>query len=243
MSLVEVFEFCAKLGFTAVDPTGYYFPRYPAVPDETFLNDIKRRAFLLGLDISGTGVRNDFTQADPVKLEADVDLVRKWIECAARMGAPVLRVFSGAPLPAGGNREQVTARVVDAFRRCAEHGKKHGVIVAVQNHADFIETSDQVLDIIRRVDSEWFGLHLDIGSYRVKDAYDEVARTAPYAVNWQIKENVWFGRKEVKTDLKRLFGIIRQSGYRGYLPLETLGAGDPREKLPRFLDEVRTALA
>ena len=44
-------------------------------------------------------------------------------------------------------------------------------------------------------------------------------------------------------DLKRLFGIIRQSGFRGYLPLETLGAGDPREKLPRFLDEVRAALA
>jgi hypothetical protein len=42
--------------------------------------------------------------------------------------------------------------------------------------------------------------------------------------------------------LPRLFRIIREARYRGYLPLETL-EGDPRVKLPRFLDEARAALA
>ena len=37
--------------------------------------------------------------------------------------------------------------------------------------------------------------------------------------------------------------IIRGSGYRGYVPIETLGAGDPKEKVRRFLGEVRTAFA
>ena len=45
-----------------------------------------------------------------------------------------------------------------------------------------------------------------------------------------------------KTDLKKIIGILRQCGYRGYLPLETLGKGDPRIKVPRFLEEVRSAL-
>jgi hypothetical protein len=43
--------------------------------------------------------------------------------------------------------------------------------------------------------------------------------------------------------VKRVFAILRDAGYRGYAPIETLGAGDPREKVRRFLDEVRSALA
>jgi len=46
----------------------------------------------------------------------------------------------------------------------------------------------------------------------------------------------------VKVDLGKLIRIIRESGYRGYLPIETLGAGDPKEKVPVFVKEVRAAL-
>ena len=44
------------------------------------------------------------------------------------------------------------------------------------------------------------------------------------AVTWQIKEKVWTNGVEIPTDLERLAVIIRRSGY---LPLETLGPGDP----------------
>ena len=43
-------------------------------------------------------------------------------------------------------------------------------------------------------------------------------------------------------DLAKVVCIIRGSGCRGYVPIETLGPGDPKEKVRRFLDEVRTAL-
>ena len=60
MSLFQVLDFCAEHNVDAIDPTGYYFPGYPDVPRDTFLNEFKRRAFELGLDISGTGIKNDF---------------------------------------------------------------------------------------------------------------------------------------------------------------------------------------
>lgn len=47
---------------------------------------------------------------------------------------------------------------------------------------------------------------------------------------------------EQKTDLQKVIAIIKSSGYRGYLPIETLGAGDPKIKVPLFLAEVRDAL-
>src|SRR5262249_26231690 len=95
MTLFDLLDYCAEQNFDAVDPTGYFFPGYPKVPADKYLNDFKRRAFVLGLDVSGTGVRNDFATPDKDKRAADVKHVKEWIEAAARLGAPVLRVFAG----------------------------------------------------------------------------------------------------------------------------------------------------
>jgi sugar phosphate isomerase/epimerase len=117
-----------------------------------------------------------------------------------------------------------------------------GLWYTIQNHDDFIKTADEAIKIIKLVNKEWFGLILDTGSYRIGDPYEQIARTIQYAVNWQVKENIFVAGVEVKTDLKRLFKIIKESGYRGYIPIETLGKGDPKEKVPRFMAEVREAM-
>jgi len=241
MNLDDLLEFCAENQFDAVDLTGYYFPGYPEVPSDEYLYHIKQKAFLLGLEISGTGVRNDFTDPDPVKRKTSVELVKKWIVAAEKLGAPVIRVFSGTADTKGMHRAEVVDYLVKDLAECAEFGKAHGVVVAIQNHNDFIKTADQAIEIIKRVNSDWFGLILDIGSFRT-NPYEEIEQTIPYAVNWQLKETVFVNGIEQKTDLNRLIKIISKSVYRGYLPIETLGEGDPKVKVPRFLKEVRDAL-
>ena len=243
LTLEQVIDFCAELGFDAVDPTGYYFPGHPVPPSDAFLHEVKRRAFLNGLDISGTGVRNDFTVPDAGRREADVAHVGRWVEVAAKLGAPVLRVFDGRAEAKEPTREEMTDWVVEAFRACAAHGERHGVIIAYQNHDELLKTAAEVLALRERVATPWFGLNVDIGSLRTGDPYAEIARLAPHACTWQIKERLYRKGQEEKTDLRRVFTILREAGYRGYAPLETLGPGDPREKVRRFLDEARTALA
>jgi sugar phosphate isomerase/epimerase len=243
MSLEQVVDLCAELGFDAVDPTGYYFPGHPAPPPETYVYALKKRAFRNGLDISGTGVRNDFTVPDAGKRAADVAHVKRWVEVAALLGAPVLRVFCGSGAAAGPTRQQMTDWVVEGLRECVAHGERHGVMIGFQNHDDLLKTAAEVLAVRERVGSDWLGLNVDIGSLRSGDPYEEIRRLAPYACTWQIKERVYRKGQEEKTDLRRVFAILRETGYRGYAPLETLGAGDPREKVRRFLDEARQALA
>lgn len=242
MNLDDLLDFCAAHNFDGVDLTGYYFPNYPQVPTDEYIYHIKRKAHLLGVSISGTGIRNDFTNPDPNKRKDDIQLIKNWIEVASKLGAPVIRIFAGVLNPKEYTWDQIAAWMVKDIQECVAYGQKHGVIVAIQNHNDFIKTADEAIKIIKMVNMEWFGLILDTGSYRIGDPYEQIARTILYAVNWQVKENIFVNGQEEKTDLKKLFNIIKASGYRGYIPIETLGKGDPNEKVPRFMAEVKNAL-
>jgi len=242
MNLDDLLDFCAEYNFDGVDLTGYYFPNYPQVPSDEYIYHIKRKAHLLGVSISGTGVRNDYTNPDPLKRKADVQLIKNWIEVASKLGAPVIRVFAGVLNPKEYTWDEIAKWMVADIKECVEYGQKHGVIVAIQNHNDFIKTADEAIKIIEMVNMDWFGLILDTGSYRSGDPYEQIARTIKYAVNWQVKENIFVNGVEMKTDLKKLFKIIKDSGYRGYLPIETLGKGDPKVKVAKFVEEVREAM-
>lgn len=241
MNLDDLLEYCAANQFEAVDITAYYFPGYPEVPSDEYLYHIKQKAFLLGLEISGTGVRNDFADPDPAKRKASVELVKKWIIASEKLGIPVIRVFSGVANTKDIPREKVVDYMVKDLKECAEFGKAHGIIVGIQNHHDFLKTADETIEIIKRVNSDWFGLILDIGSFRT-DPYKEIEKTISYAISWQLKENLYVDGVEQKTNLNKLMKIIQQSGYRGYIPLETLGAGDPKVKVAGFLKEIRAAM-
>jgi hypothetical protein len=94
VSIGELIEFCADTGFEGIDITAYYFKGYPQVPPDEYLFDIKRKAFKAGLEITGTGVRNDFTIADKTKRDQEVQLVKNWIEaCFKNWGLCFKNIF------------------------------------------------------------------------------------------------------------------------------------------------------
>jgi sugar phosphate isomerase/epimerase len=242
MDILNMIEYCAENQIDAVDITGYYFPEYPKVPSDEYIYAVKRKAFQLGVAISGTGVRTDFTNPDKIKRNEHIQLVKNWIEVAEKLGAPVIRIFAGNKVAQSDEWFKTAEWMVKDIKECVDFGKKHGVVVAVQNHADFIQTPQHVQYLIDNVDDSWFGLILDTGSYRTGDPYDDIAKTIKYAVNWQIKEKIFVNGKEVETDYKKLFDIIKANCYRGYIPIETLGAGDPKMKIKAMLVEVRKHL-
>ncbi|MEA2711675.1 MAG: hypothetical protein QOF78_4276 [Phycisphaerales bacterium] len=256
ISLMALLDFCAKNGFDGIDATGYFFPTYPEVPPDEFVNNFKRKAFGLGLGISGTGVRNNFTTSEKAERDASVKHIKQWVEVAARMGAPVLRVFADTQMKAmswqdvakGLTRDDVQKYIVEALHDCTEHGKKFGVIIGVQNHGDFLQTADQLMALVNAVNSEWCGPIVDTGYFKTPDPYKDIAQVAPHAVNWQIKEKPFGQESEIPTDLVKLMKIVRTSGYRGYLPIETLSKNkgadgyDPFTVVPAFVKLFREAI-
>lgn len=257
VTLVEVLEFAARCGFEGFDATGYYFPGYPKVPGDDFVKEFRRRAADLGLGISGTGVRNNFTTPDKTVRAASVQHIKEYVEVAAQLGAPVIRVFADTQmrsmtwetLAPGCTREQVQEWIAADLRECADHGKRFGVRIGVQNHGDFLKTGEQLLALIRAVGSEWCGPIVDTGYFKTPDPYADIARVAPHALNWQIKQSPFGQDSDIPTDLVKLLRIIRKSGYRGYLPIETLSPKgrengyDPFKQVPAFLKQLQDAMA
>ena len=241
MNLHQVIDFCAQHGIDGVDLTGYYFPGYPKTPSDEFLYSLKREAFENGVTISGTGVRNDFALADASSRRGHVLLVKDWVDVAAKLGADVVRVFSGRERPKGYTFDQVLEWMIPDFQECAAYGQKHGVIIGLQHHDDFLKTAEETIRVVKAVNSQWFSVVLDVGSLRQSDPYEEIEKLLPYACTWQMKENVWYGQKSVPIDLPRIRAIIDKVGYRGFTPIEALGDGDPAVIVTQFLEKVRKA--
>jgi len=298
MSLFQLLDYCVDTQhrFDAVDITGYYFPNYSSteatVPPDAFVDEVRRRATDLGLPISGTGIGNSFTGVpfdregkkgivfsrdeggDRATIAKDIERIKAWIQVAARLGAPVIRVFAGLEpsylmkehiAPNDPDKEEKARKLaawraeafkwmVDDLSEVVEHGKRFGVIVGIQNHGDFLKTADETIELIKAVNSEWIGVIVDTGYFLTPDPYIDIERVLPYGVNFQIKESVRVCPSQYMTpplqptDLIRLMTVIRRSGYRGFLPIETLSTGkdepyEPLKEVPLFLKEVREAIA
>jgi sugar phosphate isomerase/epimerase len=247
-TLFDLLDWCAAQNIEGVDVTGYYFPTYPEVPSDEYIYELKRKAFRLGIEITGTGIRNNFASPDPAVRKADVERAKQWIIVAEKLGAPVIRLFAGE-IPKGYENkwDEAAAWMIECFKECAAFGEKHGVIIGIQNHGDMIQTADQCIKVVKAVNSKWAGIILDTGNFKVADPYADIETTIPYAVNWQMKESVLGNKSEVRTDFLRIMKSIKKSGYRGYLPIETLKlAGrekpyDPFVLVPQMMKELIAA--
>jgi len=104
ISPLELLDFCQRTGFDAIDFTGYYFSTYPGTPSDEEIYGFKRKAHSLGLEISGTGIRNEFSFDKGDQLDKEIDLVKRWIEVTSKLGAPVLRIYTAKKYYTGEER-------------------------------------------------------------------------------------------------------------------------------------------
>src|SRR4051794_10485021 len=91
MDLFAFVDLAADLGLDAVEPTAYYFPEDAGAD---YCHRLRRHAFLRGLDISGTAIRNDFCLPPGPERDRELARARAWIDRASELSAPTLRLLS-----------------------------------------------------------------------------------------------------------------------------------------------------
>jgi sugar phosphate isomerase/epimerase len=263
MNLAGFIDYCASLGLPGAELTGYYFPKFvqetpthrppadlmsedPAVRQARvdgaveYLVGLKNRAIRLGLEVSGTAIGNDFCVPEGPQWAAQINLCKDWIDRAAILGAPCIRIFAGR-VPDGDSEENAIKRCALAIDECLKDAARRGVFLALENHGGVTATPEQMLKIVEAVQpSPWFGVNFDSGNFRSDDPYRDLAAIAPYAVNAQVKASVFVDDKKQPADLERIVGILKDADYRGYLALEYEETENPMAEIPKLVERLQS---
>lgn len=241
MDLFQFVDLAADLRLDAVELTSYYFP---TDTDNDYLHRLQQHAFLQGLDVSGTAVMNDFCVPDGPDWEQNRRHVRTWIDRAAELEAPVVRVLSGNWIQ-GTPEDELERRVIARLKGLLPHARERGVLLALENHGGGVTvTAEQLLRIVRAVPGPNFGVNLDTGNFHGDDPYAEIAAAAPYAVNVQVKPEIRRkGKSKEDADLAKVVDILRKARYSGYLVIEYNAAEDPMTAVPRMAMQLRKLIA
>ena len=274
LNTLDAIKWAAKAGFDAVDLTCYYIPGYsnttmPTLPEKDivkYAREIKKLSKKLGIEVSGTGIQNNFADPNRNRRETDVERIKFWIKIAAEMGAPVIRIFAGPP-PADINREGwekiAKERLVPHIQEVADFAKNNypQVRIGLQNHGGMLATANQVIQVLEWIDRDNVGIINDTGFYRDfmstdasdYDWYRDISLILPYTNNFQIKKKPGGAETKELMDLEYLVRLIRKSPYRGYLPIELLWLNKdkgypgsletpPYEEIIDFMNRLKDAL-
>ncbi|MEM0969714.1 MAG: sugar phosphate isomerase/epimerase family protein [Verrucomicrobiota bacterium] len=238
IGMEDFLTYASREGWDGAELTSYFLD-----PNLSSRNAfaLRRQAFLQGIEVSGTAVGNNFTLPPGSERDAQIQYVKGWIERAAAMGAPHVRIFAGkhgADLP----KEKAMERVVECLKEVGDFAGERGVFLGVENH-DSVGDAETLLGVIRAADHPWIGVNLDTGNFRTEDPYEDMAEAAPYAVNVQLKVELKRLHAEQKepTDFARVAKILREANYQGYLALEYEANENPYEAVPRFHQQIREA--
>lgn len=234
MTLDDFLNRAAEIGIDGVELTSYYFPEPVTAAS---IHKLAKRCFQLGLDVNGTAIGNRFTLPLGEERNKQIALVFQWIDRAVDMGAPCARIFAG-DVPKGLSEEQARKWVLECIETCCAYAESRGVMLALENHGGLTATADGALAILKSVQSDWFGMKWDSGNFHSADPYADLARCAPYALTTHIKTDIVRGSKREDSDLARIVGILKESGYRGYLHLEYEGSEDPLIAVPKALKQL-----
>ena len=237
MDMFKFVDYCAEHGCDGAELTGYYFPRELSTD---YLVQLRRHVFIKGLAVSGTAIGNNFSHPKGPKRDEEIAQTKQWIDRAAVLGAPHIRVFAGQTKEL--EREAADKLVVAALEECSDYAGQKGIFLGIENH-DAIGSAEHLLKLIKQVNSRWLAVNLDSGNFRTADPYKDFAEIAPYAVNVQLKTEINpVGAAKAgpqPADLPRLVKILREAHYQGFVALEFEGKEDPFKAVPPVLKRMK----
>ena len=144
------------------------------------------------------------------------------------------------PLP-GYTKEDAIKWCVESIEKCLPAAEKAGVILALENHWGLTTYPDDLLRILKSIESPWLGVNLDTGNF-VGDPYAQFAQLAPYAKIVQAK--TYYGGGEwytLELDYTRIGRILADANYSGYVSLEMEGKENPDVAVPKSIEMLRQA--
>jgi len=224
-----------ELGVHGVDITTYWLKS----TEPEYLTSLRHLAFKNGVALPGIAIRTEMCQAGGAIRAEEVHRIQQWIDVAELLGASHVRVFAGN-LPGGASEKQGIEWVVEAMKAACDYAAKRGITLGIENHGGLSARAATTLEILRRVDSPYAGINLDISNFEANtddEMYSDVKACVPFATHAHIRD--LFGSTKRPIDLDRVWKLFAQGGYKGYMSAEYEGEEDPMTGVPKLLEKIR----
>ena len=256
LPIEDCIDHAAAMGFDGVEILHVQMEK----ESNDYLQGLKRRALINGLDLCSLSTHQGFVSPDKAKRQKNIDHTIKCIELSYKLGIPLIRLNTGTwgtsksfddlmknrgiekPLP-GYTDDDGFKWVIESIKRCLPAAEKSGVILGLENHWGLSRTPEGLLKIVNAIDSPWLRVLLDTGNF-LEDPYDKLDRCAPHAVFMQAKTyyggGLWY---TLDLDYPRIAKIMRRHNFRGYVSLEFEGNEDYKTAIPKSLDVLRKAFS
>ena len=254
LSIEQCIDEAARIGFDAVEILHIQMES----EDPGYLQRLKQRAFVNGLDLCGFSTHQGFVSPDEETRQKNIDHTIHTIELAYKLGIPTIRVNTGRwgttksfdelmanrgiePNLEGYSDDDGFNWVIDALEKCLPTAEKCGVTLGLENHWGLGRTPQGVLRIVDAIKSPWLQCTLDTGNF-LEDPYDKLEMMAPQTVFVQAKTyyggGIWYS---LELDYPRIAKMLAQHNYRGYVSLEFEGHETWKTALPKSLAMLRAA--
>ncbi len=214
-----------------------------AAKDTVYLNELLKRSRDAGvfnhlLMVDDEGPLS--STVDKERLES-VENHKKWIEAAKTLGCLTVRVN----LHGEGSSDDRKKASVDTMGRLGEFASTMNINVVVENHGSYTSNAEWLADVMKQVNMENVGTLPDFGNWCIShpwatiqegceemyDIYKGLQLLLPFAKGVSAKTYDFDANGEQpKLDYKRLLGIVKDSGFKGYIGIEFEGTGQPEEQ-------------
>jgi len=236
MTYEDLIRIAVETGTDGIDLTVYWLPN---TTDDVLL-PLRRLAYRNRVEIYSIGTRIRLAQPTPELREQQLTELQKWLDVAQKLGATHVRVFGG-DVPAGATLEQAIGFAVETMKRGAELAGARGLILGLEDDGGITDFAKDTIEIVKRTNSPWAGMNLDIGNFKPPAVYDQIAMSVPYAVSTHVKTELTLddGKTQQPFDFDRVFSIFAKQGFRGYMGLEYEASGDPTGVVPNYLRKLK----
>lgn len=228
-----------SLGIAAIEYVNQFF--MDKANDKKYLAEMKKRAadenvrsLLIMIDREG-----NLGEPDEAKRTKAVENHYKWVEAAKFLGCHSIRVNARSDAKLSYDEQMKLA--ADGLRKLTEFGAQHGLNILVENHGGLSSNGKWLAGVMKRVDHPRCGTLPDFGNFAIDrkkniwyDRYAGVKELMPYAKAVSAKSYAFDKKRPFvtidqrggkETDFLKMMRIVLSAGYRGWVGIESEGAG------------------
>jgi len=183
-------------------------------------------------------IRTSYYDPDPAKRKNAIDTSRTWIENAAALGAPSVRLHI-----AGAEKIKPDLdRTVESLKRVADYAAAKNVVANLENDDNSTEDPFFIVAVLERVKNPFLHALPDFCNSMLthNQEFNNRALRALFSHAYSIAHvkdsEIGDKGKLFTVDVAKCFEIARQSGFRGYFSMEWEGSGEPFAGTRKLID-------